>query len=89
MIMDRRFREVAPTAFACPGDNFYEIGDTVDFLKWAFPLFKRGADGFDCSSSLPTIRAMADHVLSQLRQPGPGLADGDHIACAHGHDAYL
>lgn len=63
MIMDRRFREVAPTAFAFPGDNFYEIGDTGDFLKWAFPLFKHGADGFYCSGSLRTIRAMAEHGL--------------------------
>ena len=63
MIMDRHFREAAPTAFAFPGDNFYEIGDTADFLKWAFPLFKHGADGFYCSGSLHTIRAMADHAL--------------------------
>ncbi len=63
MILDRRFREVAPSAFAFPGDNFYEIGDTADFLKWAFPLFKHGADGFYCSGSLQTIRAMADHAL--------------------------
>lgn len=63
MILDRRFREVAPTAFAFPGDNFYEIGDTADFLKWAFPLYKHGADGFYCSGSLQTVRAMADHGL--------------------------
>lgn len=63
MIMDRRFREAAPLAFAFPGDNFYEIGDTADFLKWAFPLYKNGADGFYCSGSLQTIRAMADHGL--------------------------
>lgn len=63
MIMDRRFRDAAPTAFAFPGDNFYEIGDTADFLKWAFPLYKHGADGFYCSGSLQTVRAMADHGL--------------------------
>lgn len=63
MILDRRFREVAPTAFAFPGENFYEIGDTADFLKWAFPLYKHGADGFYCSGSLQTVRAMADHGL--------------------------
>ncbi len=63
MIMDRQFRDAAPNAFAFPGDNFYEIGDTADFLKWAFPLFKHGADGFYCSGSLQTIRAMADHAL--------------------------
>lgn len=63
MIFDGRFREVAPDAFAFPGDNFYEIGGTEDFLKWAFPLYKHGADGFYCSGSLATIRAMADHGL--------------------------
>ncbi len=63
MIMDRRFRDAAPTAFAFPGDNFYEIGDTSDFLRWAFPLFKNGADGFYCSGSLQTVKAMADHGL--------------------------
>ncbi len=64
MIYDGRFREVAPTAFAFPGDNFYEIGDTADFLKWAFALFKHGADGFYCSGSLQTVKAMADHGLA-------------------------
>ncbi len=63
MIFDRAFRDAAPTAFAFPGDNFYEIGDTADFLKWAFALFKHGADGFYCSGSLQTVRAMADHGL--------------------------
>ncbi|MEH7830388.1 3-methyl-2-oxobutanoate hydroxymethyltransferase [Gemmobacter denitrificans] len=63
MILDGRFREVAPDCFALPGDNFYEIGGTEDFLRWAFPLYKHGADGFYCSGSLDTIRAMADHGL--------------------------
>lgn len=63
MICDRQFRDAAPEAFAIPGDNFYEIGDTADFLKWAFPLFKHGADGFYCSGSLQTVRAMAGHGL--------------------------
>ena len=63
MLLDRQFRDAAPTAFAFPGDNFYEIGDTADFLKWAFPLYKAGADGFYCSGSLQTVKAMADHGL--------------------------
>lgn len=63
MIMDRRFRDAAPDCFAIPGDNFYEIGGTDDFLRWAFPLCKYGADGFYCSGSLATVRAMADHGL--------------------------
>jgi 3-methyl-2-oxobutanoate hydroxymethyltransferase len=63
MVFDRRFRDAAPDAFIFPGDNFYEIGGTEDFLKWAFPLYKHGADAFYCSGSLATVRAMADHGL--------------------------
>lgn len=63
MVYDRRFREAAPDAFIFPGDNFYEIGTTDDFLRWAFPLYKHGADAFYCSGSHATIRAMADHGL--------------------------
>jgi 3-methyl-2-oxobutanoate hydroxymethyltransferase len=63
MVYDHRFREVAPDAFIFPGDNFFEIGTAHDFLHWAFPLFKQGADAFYCSGSMGTIRAMADHGL--------------------------
>lgn len=63
MILDRRFREVAPNAFACPGDNFYEIGGTDDFLRWAFPLVANGADAVYCSGALATVRALADHAI--------------------------
>lgn len=63
MIMDRQFRDAAPNAFAFPGENYYEIGDTAAFLKWAFPLMKHGADGVYCSGSLQTVRALADHGI--------------------------
>jgi 3-methyl-2-oxobutanoate hydroxymethyltransferase len=63
MLLDRRFREVAPRAFAFPGDNYYEIGGTDDFLRWAMPLMKHGADGVYCSGSLATVRALADHAI--------------------------
>jgi 3-methyl-2-oxobutanoate hydroxymethyltransferase len=63
MVCDGRFREAAPDAFIFPGDNFYEIGGTDDFLRWAFPLYKHGADAFYCSGSLATVKAMADHAL--------------------------
>lgn len=63
LILDPRFRDAAPDAFAIPGDNFYEIGTTDDFLRWAFPLYKTGADAVYCSASLGTIRALADHAI--------------------------
>lgn len=63
LILNPRFRDVAPVAFSMPGDNFYEIGGTEDFLRWAIPLYKAGADGFYCNGSLKTIRELADHGL--------------------------
>jgi len=63
MILDPRFREVAPGVFAVPGDNFYEIGGPEDFLRWALPLVKHGADAVYCSGSLATVRLLADHAV--------------------------
>ena len=63
MILDSRFREVAPNAFAFPGDNFYEIGGTDDFLRWAMPMVKHGADAVYCSGSLATVRVLAEHAI--------------------------
>ncbi|MEO8241060.1 MAG: 3-methyl-2-oxobutanoate hydroxymethyltransferase [bacterium] len=63
MIHDPRFRAVAPTAFAFPGENFFEIGDTAAFMKWAMPLYKAGADAVYCSGSLGTVRELADHAI--------------------------
>lgn len=63
MIVDPRFRAVAPRAFAFPGDNFYEIGGPDDFLRWAMPLIKHGADGVYCSGSLATVRLLANHAV--------------------------
>lgn len=63
MILDPRFREIAPTAFAIPGENFYEIGGPDDFLRWALPLYKAGADAVYCSGSLATVRLLAEHAI--------------------------
>jgi 3-methyl-2-oxobutanoate hydroxymethyltransferase len=63
MLHDPQFREVAPNAFACPGDNYFEIGDTGAFLKWAMPLMKAGADALYCSGSLNTVRELAEHAI--------------------------
>ena len=63
MMLDPRFRDAAPDAFAIPGENFYEIGGPGDFLKWALPLYKAGADAVYCSGSLATVRLLAEHAI--------------------------
>jgi 3-methyl-2-oxobutanoate hydroxymethyltransferase len=63
MIMNQRFREVAPTAFVFPGVNFFDVGTTDDFVRWAFPLFKAGADAVYCSASNATIKVLAENGI--------------------------
>ena len=63
MLADPRFRAVAPTVFAVPGLNFYEVGTTDDFIRWAFGMLKLGADAVYCSASLDTAHALTrEHV---------------------------
>ncbi|MCV0395106.1 MAG: 3-methyl-2-oxobutanoate hydroxymethyltransferase [Rhizobiaceae bacterium] len=57
------FREVAPSLFAVPGENFYEVGTADDFVRWAFRLYKAGADAVYCSASLGTIRRLAEEAI--------------------------
>lgn len=63
MMVDPRYRDAAPTLFSIPGDNFYEIGTTDDFIRWAFRLYKAGADAVYCSASSQTIRRLADEHI--------------------------
>ncbi len=63
MILDPRFRDMAPQAFAFPGDNFYEVCGPDDFLRWALPLIKHGADAVYCSGAFGAVRLLADHAV--------------------------
>lgn len=59
MIVQPHFREVAPTVFAVPGVNFYELGTADDFTRWAFTMLKSTADAVYVSAGLPTVRQLA------------------------------
>jgi 3-methyl-2-oxobutanoate hydroxymethyltransferase len=59
MMVDPRFREIAPTIFAVPGVNFFELGTADDFTRWAFRMLKHTADAVYVSAGLPTVRQLA------------------------------
>lgn len=63
LLMDPRFRDAAPSAFACPGDNFYNIGGPEKMLDWALTMVRHGADAVYCSGSVAAIRLLADHAV--------------------------
>jgi 3-methyl-2-oxobutanoate hydroxymethyltransferase len=63
LLRDPGFRQVAPTVFAVPGGNFMDIGDTTDYIRWAFEMLRHDADAVYCSASLRTVEALAaEHV---------------------------
>ncbi|WP_295805786.1 3-methyl-2-oxobutanoate hydroxymethyltransferase [uncultured Nitratireductor sp.] len=59
LMLDPNFRDAAPTVFAVPGANFYEIGTTDDFVRWAFRLVRASADAVYCAAGTSTIARLA------------------------------
>src|SRR4051795_5317121 len=70
LMLDRRFRDAAPGIFAMPGDNFFEIGTADDFVRWAFRLYKAGADAFYCSAGFATVKRLADDAIPLIGHVG-------------------
>lgn len=70
MMVQPQFREVAPTIFAVPGVNFFELGTPDDFTRWAFSMLKASADAVYCSAGLPTIRQLAADNIPVISHVG-------------------
>jgi len=70
MMVDPRFRSVAPRLFAVPGMNFYDLDAGDDFLRWAFRMVKASADAIYCSAGLPTIRRLAEDNIPVIGHIG-------------------
>ena len=71
MMVDARFRSVAPTIFAVPGLALWENeGPTDDFLRWGFKMIRAGADAVYCAASFPTVRRMADEGIPVIGHVG-------------------
>ena len=70
LILNPAYREVAPSLFSMPGENFYEIGTADDFVRWSFKMVKAGADAVYCSASIATIKRMADEAIPVIGHVG-------------------
>ena len=70
LMLDPRFRDAAPGIFAMPGDNFFEIGTADDFIRWAFRLYKAGADAVYCSAGFATVKRLADDAIPVIGHVG-------------------
>lgn len=70
LMLNPEYRDAAPTLFSMPGDNFFEIGTADDFVRWAFRLYKAGADAVYCSAGYATVKAMADEAIPVIGHVG-------------------
>ncbi|WP_413988262.1 3-methyl-2-oxobutanoate hydroxymethyltransferase [Labrys okinawensis] len=70
LMLNPQYRDAAPSLFSMPGDNFYEIGTADDFVRWAFRLYKAGADAVYCSASYATVKRMADEAIPVIGHVG-------------------
>ena len=70
LLLHPEYRDAAPSLFSMPGDNFYEIGTSDDFLRWSFRMYKAGADAVYCSASFATVKRMADEAIPVIGHVG-------------------
>lgn len=71
MLVDRRFREVAPSIFAIPGMALYSAPATTDdTLRWAFRMMEAGADAIYSAAAFQTVRRMADDNIPVIGHVG-------------------
>jgi 3-methyl-2-oxobutanoate hydroxymethyltransferase len=70
LMLNPQYRDAAPSLFSMPGDNFFEIGTADDFVRWAFRLYRAGADAVYCSASYATIKRMADEAIPVIGHVG-------------------
>lgn len=70
MIVQKHFRNVAPSLFAVPGKPLYEMGTSDDILRWAFEMINAGADAIYCAASFPVVRRLADEAVPVIGHVG-------------------
>ncbi|PDS99433.1 3-methyl-2-oxobutanoate hydroxymethyltransferase [Rhizobium sp. S9] len=59
IVLDPRYRAVAPTVFSMTGQTHLEMGTPDDYLRWCGNALNRGADAVYCSGSLTTVEKLS------------------------------
>ena len=70
MLVQKHFRDVAPSLFAVPGKPLYEMGTEDDILRWAFQMVNAGADAIYCAASYKVVRRLADEAVPVIGHVG-------------------
>ena len=70
LMVDQRFRDVAPTVFAVPGVPLFELGTTDDFIRWGFRMKRAGADAVYCSASYQVVKRLSEEAIPVIGHVG-------------------
>lgn len=71
MLVQKQFRDVAPTLFAVPGLALYDNeGPTDSILRWGFDMMRNGADAVYCAASVATVKRMAEEGIPVIGHVG-------------------
>jgi 3-methyl-2-oxobutanoate hydroxymethyltransferase len=71
LLVQKHFRDVAPSLFAVPGMPLYGApANQDDYLAWAYRMMEAGADAVYCAASFATVRRMADDYIPVIGHVG-------------------
>ena len=71
MLVERQFRDIAPSLFAVPGLPLYAApAASDDYLRWAFKMMNASADAVYCAASFATVERMAAEMIPVIGHVG-------------------
>jgi 3-methyl-2-oxobutanoate hydroxymethyltransferase len=70
VLLDPRYRDVAPSIFSMTGQTHLEAGTPEDYLRWSGDALNRGADAVYCSGSLTTVEYLAREFIPVVGHVG-------------------
>jgi 3-methyl-2-oxobutanoate hydroxymethyltransferase len=71
LLVQKQFRDVAPSIFAVPGMPLYGAPAAQDeYLSWAYKMMEAGADAVYCAASFATVKRMADDYIPVIGHVG-------------------
>ena len=71
MLVQKHFRDVAPSLFAVPGLPLYSAPSYAeDYLAWAYKMMEAGADAVYCAASFELVERMARDYIPVIGHVG-------------------
>ncbi|NJM29437.1 MAG: 3-methyl-2-oxobutanoate hydroxymethyltransferase, partial [Rhizobiales bacterium] len=70
IVLDPRYREVAPSIFTFTGKTHLDYGSPYEYLKFCGEMLQAGCDAMYCSGSLDVVRMLAKEYIPVIGHVG-------------------